>query len=1597
MWLGHLVAIAVALLAHEVSAADDFIAKKVFLKTPASFVNLTSEAWKVHDRNVEIMLVVRFQPNSKVGQVFSLRAIDQTGRKIIKLVGSLHSGYLQIDLFNAEAQSILNKPFSTHFLEQNEEHSLAVTINTTTKTLSYRLASTTDHWCEIADDIDLLEAELVPTLGGGGNSMIGCVTLVTVEVGGVTPPYDVMAIASNEIDECSDGNECSQRDCNKGRCLPLEVAVCDCYGTEKSGPNCRYPARTVFVENNDDESQPSNIRYTPWKVDQIISRITIEFRFAELDNKQGVLLHSLLDDGSVLKLFVVEGNGNLLFGSLGSINFTLDATKDFHSVFISIHHESHSIALVVDEQTQTFTVPDSDVDLRLTSLLFGGAPATNGARELGITACLKNIYVDHHDIIYMMYDNDKRVESSKPLGPCNRDGSLPDLFAVGLPLFAPDPLPGDLSDVSSVHGITDTDDAAVNVSESGEKVEVNKAGGGLFSVIHQKLPSAPTPCEKSQDYVCRNGASCERHADEVVCVCRRGFGGRYCQFVLHPQTCAEARLFRRQLPSGPTQLDVDGSGPLYGSVAMCQDGMTVVPHDMPPATVIRSSDDRTDALFIISYRDFTSEKLSRLIRNSASCKQELRYDCNNAALGFGSNRTWFGVAVGNRTVAQLGRIPNSCPCFDVGCIANEKCNCDSRAISSDAGFLYDDNAGVIRVVARHSEGDISGKLTIGPVECEGFAASGPVRFAEPRALAVGNWLGQQLSLQFRTGLSSATLVSVRENHEKFLIVELLYGHIVRISTKNMTASLESQARLNDTKWHLLTLEVANDEIRIGVDDLNTFASINQTYIPKGVVQLNHDESGFTGCIRSVQLDDEAVDVQRVGRGVPDVYLHCDDQCHQNLCQNSAECIEDFTADAAICRCRNPNVQSGRNCEIDINKNSSVSFHGGFIKYELPHNPLLDQTVLSFRTDQSQALIMFVHDHNNNFMQLHLSEEVNLTLSLNNDDVVSSCTIRARAGTEFGNMEWIQITIEHSDDSSTLTVNDDACLIRTPRKLAKTPIQKFINVFTDIVIIPVGLNSPVNPKPFHYTFIGGVEKESHSTDGSMLLRPIYQCAVQNLLGCVRGLRVGGKLVDMLLESRELGGSDLVHSGCDMGCGSLDCKNGGHCSVAWQSDEKVVCDCSRTSYAGPDCTVDEGIILASNAYLTFDNRGFLSRYILPPQKRTQTLQFAFAPSVPSTSHQFLANVLFNDGRVFEVILNKNGSVNVAVVDDSRRTVVRTFAGNFHNGYRHFFVARFGAHQATTVIIDTTRHDFDFVADNLDLFQAKEINLGGREVELLAASDKSNYSGCISNLDIDYGVPALHVTPIADLDNQSMISYSRLSPAVVVVQRGACAPFQIQNSLRVFINPVELPVWETNFKRLVYHDNNSDSLSEEGQFWMWGLCIVISLMVMLLLMTLIVCCCCLIGGGKSSAKPRISKDEEQPLHTANSTPLPNLLERQPKFGAQKHVTIADPFNEKKLEPFPEDDGELKQESLSDDAAGDEDDLDDDLDETLRDIGDENYDMQDVTRTTSFDRSSPRSSPFRQGDPTVPKDSPLYAAPTSPSLRPIPVPVPPSQRLSS
>ncbi|CAJ0595320.1 unnamed protein product, partial [Cylicocyclus nassatus] len=204
--------------------------------------------------------------------------------------------------------------------------------------------------------------------------------------------------------------------------------------------------------------------------------------------------------------------------------------------------------------------------------------------------------------------------------------------------------------------------------------------------------------------------------------------------------------------------------------------------------------------------------------------------------------------------------------MDLGCIEGKKCNCDSRAITSDSGYLHGEEAGITRVVALHNDGDVSGKFTIGPLECEGFAGRGPIRFAKAQALTVRQWKGEPLSLHFRTADASATILSVVDDEEKSLRVELINGHMIRVTLINSSATVESQARLNDTKWHLLNLEFANDEVRIGVDAHNVFAPVPSDNIPEGDLTLNDDENGFTGCLRSLMVNDNYVHLQGLAHG-----------------------------------------------------------------------------------------------------------------------------------------------------------------------------------------------------------------------------------------------------------------------------------------------------------------------------------------------------------------------------------------------------------------------------------------------------------------------------------------------------------------------------------------------------------------------------------------------------------------------------------------------------------------------------------------------------------------------------------------------------------
>ena len=124
-----------------------------------------------------------------------------------------------------------------------------------------------------------------------------------------------------------------------------------------------------------------------------------------------------------------------------------------------------------------------------------------------------------------------------------------------------------------------------------------------------------------------------------------------------------------------------------------------------------------------------------------------------------------------------------------------RCNCDAGNIASDEGVLQGSQAGVTSIVALHREGDVSGEMTISPLECSGFVSeSNAIHFQRPGSYLLDSWRSGTLSLHFRTADATGTLLSVKENDNRVLQLELLDGHTLKAVTEEGELVVESQAK-----------------------------------------------------------------------------------------------------------------------------------------------------------------------------------------------------------------------------------------------------------------------------------------------------------------------------------------------------------------------------------------------------------------------------------------------------------------------------------------------------------------------------------------------------------------------------------------------------------------------------------------------------------------------------------------------------------------------------------------------------------------------------------------------------------------------------------
>ncbi|OUC47964.1 laminin G domain protein [Trichinella nativa] len=238
--------------------------------------------------------------------------------------------------------------------------------------------------------------------------------------------------------------------------------------------------------------------------------------------------------------------------------------------------------------------------------------------------------------------------------------------------------------------------------------------------------------------------------------------------------------------------------------------------------------------------------------------------------------------------------------------------------------------------------------------------------------------------------------------------------------------------------------------------------------------------------------------------------------------------------------------------------------------DLPQNPLVEQIVLSFRTDQQSGLLLYAHDQFYNFIQLHLWESNRLSLTVNSDREVKQCTAIGKSS-KFNNMEWKQVAVVRRGHVVHLYVEDVGCKIDATTWMSGNYVTSFIDPYNFQTVIPP--RPPVPPNNisnYTLTYVGGLPSQAFY-NGRKKRQAVYATKLENYLGCMRGLRIGSDDVD-LKKAGERTTDSPDSSGCRFySKSSLICFNGGHFTVDWSTRTlNEQCHCSDTAFSGKNCS-------------------------------------------------------------------------------------------------------------------------------------------------------------------------------------------------------------------------------------------------------------------------------------------------------------------------------------------------------------------------------------------------------------------------------------------
>ncbi|XP_077200637.1 contactin-associated protein-like 4 [Paroedura picta] len=521
---------------------------------------------------------------------------------------------------------------------------------------------------------------------------------------------------------------------------------------------------------------------------------------------------------------------------------------------------------------------------------------------------------------------------------------------------------------------------------------------------------------------CEHGGECSQSWNSFYCNCANtGYTGATCYSSIYEQSCEAYK--HRGNTSGFYYIDSDGSGPLGPFLVYCnmtETTWTIIQHNNTELTRVKSANRENPHAVFFKYAA-NLEQLQATINHAEHCEQELAYHCKKSRLSNKREGIPFSWWIGKINETQTywgGSMPDvqKCVCGLQGsCIDSQHdCNCDAdrNEWTNDTGLLsYKDHLPVTELVITDTHRPNSeAEYKLGPLLCRGDrefwnAASFNTEASYLHFPTFHGELSADVSFFFKTTASSGVFLE-NLGIKDFIRIELLSPTEVTFSfdvgNGPNEITVKSLSPLNDNQWHYVKAERNIKEASLQIDQLpqRIHAAPSDGHIR---LQLNSQlfvggtasrQKGFLGCIRSLQLNGGALDLEERAKITPGVEPGCPGHCssYGSLCHNGGKCKERYSGFSCDCTL---SAYEGAFCKKEISayfrvgssvtynfqesytlaKNSSshaASFH--------PDMPLTRESItFAFRTTWVPSLLLYVNSFYKEYLSVILAKNGSLQI------------------------------------------------------------------------------------------------------------------------------------------------------------------------------------------------------------------------------------------------------------------------------------------------------------------------------------------------------------------------------------------------------------------------------------------------------------------------------------------------------------------------------------------------------------------------------------------------------------------------------------------